>query len=172
MEVKNILLPKSYLNWRSCWRTNWVQKEAEETLEELNLWCYFQTGPVSPKSYTPQCIQDRVFLRGTQLTMTSNDGIFESLKSDIWIQSYQDLSVWGTVSTPNQILPYATWAAQQLSSRSLHLKESEEQDCSIAKHIHFSILKYAAQPPYLWVSAGKAECWKHCVCSVYGGRIK
>lgn len=58
--------------------------------------------------------------------MTSNNGIFESLNRDIWIKSYQDLSAWETVWTPNQILLYATWAAQQLSSHSRRLKESEK----------------------------------------------
>lgn len=44
--------------------------------------------------------------------------------------------------TPNQILLYGTWAAQQLSCQSLHLKESEKWDCSIKRQAQCSILKY------------------------------
>ena len=69
MEIKNILLIKSYLNWKSCWQTNWAQKEAEEMQEELNLRCYFQRGPISLNSYTPQCIRDHVFLLDIQIAI-------------------------------------------------------------------------------------------------------
>lgn len=69
MEVKNILLLRSYLNWKSCWQTNWVQQDTAAMLAELNLWCYFLRGLVSLDSYTPQCSQDHVFLWGIKWTI-------------------------------------------------------------------------------------------------------
>lgn len=82
-EVKMLLFP--YLNWKSCWQINWVQKEAEETLKELNLWCYFQRGPVSPNLYTPRRIQDHVFLQDIQ----HHTKLLTTISS--WILLYQFL---------------------------------------------------------------------------------
>lgn len=151
---------KSYLDWKSCLQTNWEQKEAEEMLEELNLWCYFQRGPVSPNSYTPRCIQDHVFLQDTQILNNTNRSFHRRLKIVVYCKSYQDLSVWGKVLTPNQILPYGTWAAERLSSHSLHLRKNQR------KH------KFTYDPPYyLWVSAAKAERWRHWALLLTGGTI-
>lgn len=81
----------------------------------------FMHSPMHPRSCVP--VRHAFYYKKK---IKKNTDILEGLNSDILIKSYQVLSIWGTVLTPNQILLYGTWAAPQLSCHSLHLKESRE----------------------------------------------
>lgn len=102
-----------------------------------------------------------------------NTDILEGLNSDILIKSYQVLSIWGTVLTPNQILLYGTWAAPQLSCHSLHLKESREIRPEQHK-AHSLFYSQICNAHSLFVSqrCKSKKCWEHRVCSFYGGTIE
>lgn len=79
-----------------------------------------------------------------------------------FLKSYQDLSVWETISIPNQTLLYATWAALQLSSHSLHLEESEWQE-RISHYFYSYACSESAHGEKKGEMDKKKECWKHNV---------
>ena len=96
----------------------------------------------------------------------SKRGIIERSNSST---SYQDLSIWGTVSTPDQIPLFGTWAVQRISSHSLHLKEprgTRLQHNNKAHSLFFFLLFLTMQYNHrLLICESWAECWKRCVSS-------